>query len=157
MSTDQCPATGSHHRLPFVRRLLAVTATIAALAMLAPMASATSEKSFHIAKICVPDGTSCTVTESNYGPIRTGTTISYVGESFDALVATVHVNGGTATGNCDIAAAFDVDGHGECVFTGGSGPLGHFDVTLAVTFVDLFSDETSLWSWDWTGSPGNGD
>ena len=157
MSTDQRPTVRSHHRLPSPRRLLVVASTIAALTLLAPIASASSQKAFHIAKVCVPDGSSCTVTESNYGPIRKGTTVTYAGDGFDALVATVHVTGGTAVGNCDIAAVFAGTGLGECVFTGGSGPLNHFNVTLAVTFEELFLDESSLWSWDWTGSPGNGD
>lgn len=123
--------------------------------MLAPIASASSIKAFHLAKVCVPDGSSCTVTESNYGPIRTGSTITYAGDTFDALVATVHVNGGTAEGNCDITAAIDGTGPGVCVFTGGTGPLGHFTATTAAGFVDLYADGSSLWTWDWVGSHGN--
>ena len=43
------------------------------------------------------------------------------------------------------------------MFTGGSGSLNHFSGTLDVIFVDLFADGSSLWSWDWVGSPGNAD
>ena len=60
--------------MPSVRRLLVVAATIGALTMLAPMASASSQKAFHLTKVC--DDTGCTVTSSSYKAIPPGTRIN---------------------------------------------------------------------------------
>ena len=137
-----------------IRRLLVVVATMTALTILAPAVSAApghADRTFHIEKLCNAEGSACTITESNYGPIRVGSTITYVGDSFDALAATVHVKHGSATGACDIASVFDADpSPGVCTFTGGTGRLRKFTATISVDMLAFYADGTSLWSWDGT-------
>jgi len=60
--------------MPSVRRLLVVAATIGALTMLAPTASASASKAFHLTK--VRDDTGCTVTSSSYKASPPGTRIN---------------------------------------------------------------------------------
>jgi hypothetical protein len=146
--------TDRHRRMRAVRHLLLVAGTMAALTVLAPTVSAapgSAGRTIHIEKVCNAEGSSCTVTRSNDGPIRPGSTITYEGTSFDALVATIHANGGTATGDCDISPVFAADpGPGRCTFTSGAGSLRRLDVVFVVSFVDLYEDGTSLWFWDAT-------
>ena len=136
-----------------LRHLLLVAGAMAALTVLAPTVSAApggeSGRAVHIEKLCNAAGDSCTVTRSDYGSIRPGSTITYVGSSFDALVATIHANGGTATGDCDLSPIFATDpGPGRCAFSSGTGSLRRLDVAFVVSFVDLYEDGTSLWFWD---------
>ena len=127
-----------------------VVATLAALTVLAPTASASSDKdgAFHLAKVCNAAGDTCVVTVSNSRSIPVGTTITYVGASFDALVATIHADHGTATGTCNIQPVIDGTGPGRCTFDGGTGSLRHLHLTVAVTTIDF---ET----WFWDGTPCN--
>lgn len=153
--------TDPHRRMRSLRLLLLVAGTMAALTVLAPTVSAApaghAGRAIHIEKVCNPEGSSCIVTKSNYGPIREGSTITYAGDSFDALVATVHARHGTASGDCDISPVFaDDPGPGRCTFTSGTGELKRFDVTFVVSFVDLFADGTSLWFWDGSIATGHG-
>ena len=155
------PSTTDPHRRRSLRMLLLVAGTMAALTVLAPTVSAAPgghhDRAIHIEKVCNLEGTACTVTKSNYGPIRAGSTITYEGTSFDALVATVHARHGTAIGDCDISPIFaDDPGPGRCTFTSGTGALKRFDVTFAVSFVELFGDGTSLWFWDGSIATGHG-
>ena len=148
-------------RMRSLRRLLIVAGTMAALTVLAPTVSAAPgaqhDRAIHIEKICNAEGSSCTITESNYGPIRPGSTITYEGTSFDALVATVHARHGSASGDCDISPIFaDAPGPGRCTFTSGTGELKRFDVSFVVNFVDLYADGTSLWFWDGSIATGHG-
>ena len=133
-----------------IRRLLLIGATIASLAMVAPIATASDGKAFHLAKVC--DEAGCVVTESNYSRIPAGTTITYAGSSDDALVATIHVKHGTATGVCNLVPVFSGTGDGTCVFTTGTGRLGSFRADLAVSTVDF-----TTWYWDGTVTPADHD
>ena len=144
MSSNQS-ATESRHRTRSLRRLIVVAGTIAALTVLAPTVSASSGhggREFHLAKVC--DDAGCTVTSSTDHAIAEGTRITYEGSSADALVATVHASHGTAVGNCDIASVFGDGSPGHCVFTGGTGSLKHFRITVEVT-LDF---DTGIWYWD---------
>lgn len=149
----QRTTTDRHPRMRPLRHLLLVAGAIAALTVIAPTVSAAPAgdpgRTVHIEKICNTEGNLCTVTRSSYGPIRPGSTISYAGDSFDALVATLHASGGTATGDCDISPIFAADpGPGRCAFSSGTGSLTRLHVTFVVNFIDLFTDGTSLWFWD---------
>jgi hypothetical protein len=160
MSTHSS-TTDPRRRMRSIRRLLLVIGTMTALTVLAPTVSAAPAghpgRSIHIEKVCNPEGSACVVTRSDYGPIRTGATITYAGDSFDALVATIHAKHGTATGDCDISPIFAVDpGPGHCTFGSGTGSLRRLDVTFAVSFVDLYGDGSSLWFWDGTIETGHG-
>jgi hypothetical protein len=75
-----------------------------------------------------------------------GTLITYQGDSADVLVATVHATHGTAVGDCDILSVFLGTGPGHCVFTGGTGSLEHFRITVEVTL----DGATGIWYWDGT-------
>jgi hypothetical protein len=123
-----------------LRTLLVIAGTFAALTVLAPTASASHGRTFHLVKVC--DAAGCTVTESNYPQISEDTRITYEGTGPDALVATVHAEHGIAVGNCDISAVFAGTGPGTCVFQGGTGSLTPFRVTLAVT------RHGADWFWD---------
>jgi hypothetical protein len=151
MSKDQSP-TEQHRRMRSLRRALVVVATIAALTMLAPTASAAAGnggRAFHLAKTC--DNTGCTVTSSSDPTIAVDTLITYQGDSPDALVATVNAEHGTAVGHCDILAVFLGTGPGHCVFTGGTAALQHFSITFEVTL----DGGTGVWYWDGTFDRGN--
>ena len=121
-----------HRRMRSIRLLFVAAATIAALTMLAPTASAAGGgRAFHLAKVCGQAG--CTVTNSSDPTIAVDTLITYQGDSADALVATINGAHGTAVGNCDILPVFVGTGPGHCVFTGGSGALRHFSITFEAT------------------------
>jgi hypothetical protein len=133
-----------------IRRLLVVAAATLALASLAPTASASSDKAFHLAKTCA--GFTCTITSSSYKGIPAGTVISYSGDGLDALVAVIDAPHGTTTGNCNIASVFgDPAAPGVCTFDAGTGSLSAFHLTVAVTY-----DSTiDVWYWDGTYSHGS--
>jgi hypothetical protein len=126
-----------------IRKLIAGMATIAALAVLAPAASASSEKDFLLEKTCADIG--CTVTYSSFKGIPEGTLITYAGSGPAALVATIHAPHGTATGNCNILSVFTTGADGRCVFGSGTGSLTQFRLDVAVNV-----DADGLWTWDGT-------
>ena len=145
MSTDQRPTVRSHHRLPSLRRLLVVAATIAALTLLAPIASASSPLgSINLTKTCdTPDH--CTVQTSLAGsPLPVGTEGFYNGpfpiSRLSSQVVLLTPGGaGTATGHCTLSF---VSASGTCTFAQGTGTLGGFHANLTVTTADW---ETFLW------------
>jgi hypothetical protein len=102
---------------------------------LAAAAAASVLGSFHLEKTCA--GTECTVTKSTLSAIPAGTKISYSGPGMNALTATVVVDGGRATGTCNIANL-----PGTCDFTLGSGTLARFPSKVVV------SQSGPTWSWD---------
>ncbi len=118
--------------------------------MLAPTASASSHKAFHLAKNCDAFPT-CVVTASNYKKIPVGTEIIYSDASVspNALLPTIHGRHGTSSGVCDLTAIFAGTGPGVCVFGDGTGSLTSFTAVLDVTF------DGTLWYWD--GSTGHRD
>ncbi len=145
MSTDQRPAGGSHHRMPSVRRLLVIVATIAALTMLAPAASATSPLGpISLTKTCdAPDH--CTVqTSLTNSPLRVGTEGFYngpvpVSRLSSHVVLVTPGDAGTTTGHCTLNF---VSAIGTCTFARGTGSLAGFHANLTVTTADW---ETFLW------------
>jgi hypothetical protein len=134
------------------RRLLVIAASIAALTVFVPTASASSHKAFHLAKNCDAYPT-CIVMASNDKKIPIGTEITYSDESVapNALLPTIHGRHGTVSGVCDLTAIFANTGPGLCIFGEGTGSLTGFKAELLVTF------DGTLWYWDGTSSHGDGD
>jgi hypothetical protein len=94
----------------------------------------------------------CTVTESNFRPLR-GAKIRYFGPGFFAMnhpfldsrvvIETEQGGGGTAFGHCLVRGVPEV--LGACQFTGGSGSLRGFQADVTVTTVDGRT-------WYWNGA-----
>ncbi len=132
-------------------RLVVVGATILALTVLVPSASAASQKAFHLEKTCIEVSSvenECVVTSSSFQAIPAGTLITYdTTAGPTAFIATIAVKNGSATGRCDILAAInDPATAGTCVFGSGTGRLTQFHLTVAVTR----TPDWSLWFWDGT-------
>jgi hypothetical protein len=133
-----------------VRGLLVIGATLALLA-LAPVATASTAKPFHIAKDC--DVLTCVITSSTYRGIPAGSVINYTENTDGSLTAVVSVAHGSATGRCVLDPVFgDPSLPGTCVFSAGTGTLTQFHLDVAVTTADF-----ATWFWDgtyWMGSGG---
>lgn len=92
----------------------------------------------------------CTVTESNFRPLR-GAKIRYFGPGFFApdhpfldswvVIESEQGGGGTAFGHCLVRGVPDV--LGACQFTGGSGSLRGFQADVTVTTVN-----GTIWHWN---------
>jgi hypothetical protein len=92
----------------------------------------------------------CTVTESNFGPLK-GAKIRYFGPGFFAtghlfldswvVIESEQGGGGTAFGHCLVRGVPEV--LGACQFTGGSGSLRGFHADVTVTTVD-----GTIWHWN---------
>ena len=135
-----------------VRRLLVVAATVVALTILVPSASAASPLGeIHIAKTCsptFPTDPTCTVQISTSGPILVGTVGHYLGPLFGSPLLSSEVllvtpDGGTATGHCTLSFR---TGLGTCTFARGTGSLAGFHANLDVTF----HFDTGWTNWDGT-------
>lgn len=132
------------------RRLLVVAATILSLAVLVPSVAASSQKPFHLAKVC-DTNTHCVVTSSSFDAIPTGTEINYSGPDIDHLVAVFEVKNGSATGHCAIGSIFgDPSVPGRCTFDMGTGRFTQLNLDVAVKF------DGSTWYWDGSYSFGTG-
>ena len=134
-----------------LRRLIVMGATIMALTALVPSVSAATQKAFHLEKTCVvvsPVENQCTVTSSSFEAIPVGTLITYdTSGGYDALVATLTIENGSATGYCAILdAVLDPTRSGTCTFATGTGRLVQFHLAVAVTR----TPDWSLWYWDGT-------
>jgi len=131
-----------------LRRLLAVSVAIVALGVAVPVASAASQKPFHLEKVC--DAAGCVLTDSNFAPMPAGTEIHYTGPDPDHLVPVLTIKNGTTTGQCAIGSVFgSPSAPGTCTLSGGTGRLTQFHLNVAVTF------DGSLWYWDgwyWFGN-----
>ena len=128
-----------------IKRLLAVLATIVALMAFVPVASAGSNKDFHLDKTCGPDpseplGYSCTVQHSTFKWIPAGTKIRYLSQAGNVVQATIGVGNGRTNGACTWSSAVDA----ICVFSAGTGRLTQFNLEVVVSF----DAGTSLWYWD---------
>jgi uncharacterized membrane protein len=142
-----------------LHRLVVAGATIIALTAVVPSVSASSHKAFHLEKTCVvvsPVENQCTVTASSFKAIPVGTLITYdTSGGFNALVATITIKNGSATGQCAILdAVLDPTKSGTCSFATGTGRLTQFHLTVAVTR----TPDWSLWYWDgtyWFGDGGH--
>jgi hypothetical protein len=142
-------ATERRRPMPSLRRFLVVAVTISAMAVVAPTASAASQKAFHLAKNCDAFPT-CIVTASNDKKIPVGTEIIYSAASVfpSGLLPTIHGRHGTTSGTCDLTAINAGTGPGRCVFSSGTGSLTSFTAELSVTF------DGTLWYWDGTSGHG---
>jgi hypothetical protein len=135
------------------KRTLAITGAIAALAALAPFASAGTQKDFYLDKTCTEDaseplGFVCTVQHSDYKCIPPGTEIHYDAiptlDPDEVQAAKIIVSNGSTTGVCDWRnPAGPV--LATCTFGAGSGRLAQFHLV-----VDVTTDPSDAWYWDGT-------
>ena len=131
-------------------RSLVLIGTIVAFAALAPLASASVDKPFHVVKDCEPP--TCVITSSSYKGIPAGAVIRYSPNDDGSLTAVITVAHGTATGRCDLAPIFgDPSSPGTCVFASGTGSLNQFHLNVAVDTADFVT-----WTWDGTYTFGSG-
>jgi hypothetical protein len=141
-----------------LRRLVVVVATIVALTVLVPSASAASSKDFHLDKTCVSNFL-CTVVSSEFKAIPAGTDITYTvnGDGSDGLAfPTIVVSNGSTTGVCDwnhpAGPVLAV-----CTFAAGTGRLTQFNLTVDVSVTGDPNSADSIWHWDGTYWFGGGD
>jgi hypothetical protein len=131
-------------------RSLILIGTILALAALAPLATASSAKPFHVVKDC--EALTCVITSSSYRGIPAGTVINYAGNADGSLTSVITVAHGTATGRCVLGPIFgNPSSPGSCVFASGTGSLTQFHLNVAVDTVDMVT-----WTWDGTYTFGSG-
>lgn len=131
-------------------RILVLIGTIVSLAVLAPLATASTAKPFHVVKDC--EGLTCVITSSSYRMIPAGTVINYTVNSDGSLTSVITVAHGTATGRCVLDPIFgDPSSPGTCVFASGTGRLNQFHLNVAVDTVDFVT-----WTWDGTYTIGSG-
>ena len=131
-------------------RSLILIGTIVAFAALAPLASASIAKPFHVVKDCEPP--TCVITSSSFKGIPAGSVITYSPNSDGSLTAVITVAHGTATGRCVLAPIFgNPSSPGTCVFASGTGSLNQFHLSVAVDTVDFVT-----WTWDGTYTFGSG-
>jgi hypothetical protein len=131
-------------------RILILIGTIFVLTVLAPLASASIAKPFHVVKDC--DVPTCVITSSSYKGIPAGSVINYTANTDGSLTAVITVAHGTATGRCVLAPIFaDPSSPGTCVFASGTGSLKQFHLRVAVDTVNFVT-----WTWDGTYTFGSG-
>ena len=141
-----------------IKRSLAVTGAIFALMALAPVASASPPREFHLDKTCVEDlseplGYICTVEHSDFKWIPAGTDIRYLSQNDagDVVQASIAVRNGRTHGACTWSSAVDA----VCLFSGGTGRLRQFQLEVVVTASDDHNDDQTVWYWDGTYRFGN--
>ena len=131
-------------------RSLILIGTIVGAAALAPTASASIAKPFHVSKDCA--NLTCEITSSSYRGIPPGTVINYTVNADGSLTSVITVAHGTATGRCVLAPIFgDPSSPGSCVFDSGTGSMTQFHLNVAVDTVDFVT-----WTWDGTYTFGSG-
>jgi hypothetical protein len=131
-------------------RSLILIGTIVTVAALAPLASASVAKPFHVVKVC--ENLTCVITSSSYRGIPAGTEINYTVNLDGSLTAVITVATGTATGRCVLDPIFgNPSSPGTCVFASGTGSLTQFHLNVAVDTVDFVT-----WTWDGTYTFGSG-
>ena len=142
------------------KRLLIVTAMVAALAVLAPSAAVASEggshsRALHITKECTQyfgkAGQFCTITSSNLEAIPVGSRVIYEHDKVGAVLETdITLDppgpGDVAFGHVHLPLP---SGPGVAVFTGGTGKFVGFNATVDVT---PQPEVTRGWHWDGTYS-----
>ena len=131
-------------------RSLILIGTIVGVAALAPIASASIAKPFHVVKDCEPP--TCVITSSSFKGIPAGSVITYSPNSDGSLTAVITVAHGTATGRCVLSPIFgDPSSPGSCVFASGTGSLNQFHLNVSVDTADFVT-----WTWDGTYTIGSG-
>ena len=135
-----------------LKRTLAITGAFVALAALAPVASAGTERGFHLDKTCAEDlseplGYICTVEHSDFKWIPAGTDIRYLSQDGNVVQAQIVIGNGSTDGACTWSDDFNA----VCVFSSGAGRLTAFHLDVVVTT----NGDQSIWYWDGTYSFGN--
>jgi hypothetical protein len=137
---------------PGIKRLLAVMGTVVALMALAPVASAGSQKDFHLDKTCAGDvseplGYICTVQHSDFKWIPAGTDVRYLSQAGNVVQARIEIKNGSTDGACTWSSNVDA----ICVFSAGTGRLTQFNLEVVVTA----NEDQSIWYWEGTYRFGN--
>jgi hypothetical protein len=139
-----------------VRSLAAVAATVLALTVLVPSASAASAKAFHLDKTCAADsseplGYVCTVQHSDFKWFPAGTEVHYTSQNQagDVVQATIPIKNGSTNGVCVWSSPVNA----VCTFSPGTGRLTQFHLVVDVTA----NADQSIWFWDGTYWFGGGD
>lgn len=139
-----------------VRCLAAVAATVLALTVLVPSASAASPKAFHLDKTCAADsseplGYVCTVQHADFKWFPAGTEVHYTrqNQAGDVVQATIPIKNGSTNGACVWSSPVNA----VCTFSPGSGRLTQFHLVVDVTA----NADQSIWYWDGTYWFGGGD
>jgi hypothetical protein len=131
-------------------RSLILIGTFVGVAALAPIASASIEKPFHVVKVCA--NLRCVITSSSFKRIPVGTVINYTVNTDGSLTSVITVAHGTATGRCVLAPIFgNPSSPGSCVFASGTGSMSAFHMNLAVD-----TEDGVTWTWDGTYTYGSG-
>ena len=132
-----------------VKRLLTVMGAIVALTVLAPTASAGTQRAFHLDKTCAEDpseplGYVCTVQHSDFKWIPAGTDIHYTSQNQagDVVEATIPIKNGSIDGACVWSSPVNA----VCTFSPGTGRLTQFNLVVDVTA----NADQSVWYWDGT-------
>ena len=138
-----------------VRSFAAVAATVLALTVLVPSASAASPKAFHLDKTCAanssePLGYVCTVQHSDFKWFPAGTEVHYTSQNQagDVVQATIPIKNGSTNGAC----VWSTPVNAVCTFSPGSGRLTQFHLVVVVTA----NADQSIWYWDGTSWFGGG-
>jgi hypothetical protein len=139
-----------------VRSLAGVAATVLALTVLVPSASAASPKAFHLDKTCAADsseplGYVCTIQHSDFKWFPAGTKVHYTStnEAGDVVQATIRIKNGSTNGVCVWSSPVNA----VCTFSPGTGRLTQFHLVVDVTA----NADQSIWFWDGTYWFGGGD
>lgn len=139
-----------------VRSRAAVAATVLALTVLVPSASAASPKAFHLDKTCAADsseplGYVCTIQHSDFKWFPAGTEVHYTSQNQagDVVQATIPIKNGSTNGACVWSSPVNA----VCTFSPGSGRLTQFHLVVDVTA----NADQSIWYWDGTYWFGGGD
>jgi hypothetical protein len=139
-----------------LRSLAVVAATVLALTVLVPSASAASPKAFHLDKTCAADsseplGYVCTVQHADFKWFPTGTEVHYTSQNQagDVVQATISIKNGRTNGVCVWSSPVNA----ICTFSPGTGRLTEFHLVVAVTA----NADVSIWYWDGTYWFGGGD
>ena len=139
-----------------LRSLAVVAATVLALTVLVPSASAATPKAFHLDKTCAADsseplGYVCTVQHADFKWFPTGTKVHYISQNQagDVVQATIRIKNGSTNGVCVWSSPVNA----ICTFSPGTGRLTEFHLVVAVTA----NADASIWYWDGTYWFGGGD
>ena len=139
-----------------IRRIAVVAATVLALTVLVPSASAASPKDFHLDKTCGPDaseplGFVCTIRHADFQWFPAGTKVHYLSQNpaGDVVQAMITIKNGSTNGVCVWSSPVNA----VCTFGPGTGRLTEFHLVAVVTA----NADVSLWYWDGTYWFGGGE
>jgi hypothetical protein len=132
-----------------LRSLAVVAATVLALAVLVPSASAATPKAFHLDKTCAADsseplGYVCTVQHADFKWFPAGTKVHYISanQAGDVVQARITIKNGSTNGVCVWSSPVNA----ICTFGPGTGRLTELHLVVAVTA----NADVSIWYWDGT-------